>query len=377
MNMGTMALCDGARVDFTRLRQDRRQRLIAAVREAGLDALVLGRQSNYIWATGARMFWRTGANAFTPWCVIIAATGELHLLSNWDDGIPPEIDHDHLWGRFFNRDNVVGALRDIAGLTSAQRIGTDSLGPFTNGLLRDTAPDFELVDATGMLAALRSDKSVDELACITMALTLAEAALDALEEALRPGVSELDLLGVYAETLARLGVPTPASESAVFATPRLGPVRYRALATSRVINQGELVVLSPGALYAGYEGGVGRTRVAGASPKKADLALADRSHRALDALIDACRAGNSGADLYKAWESTGEPPAQIALAYGLGVGAESPMIGFGRSAGVTLAEGTVLSVQSWVAEEGTGGCFEREQIRVGSNGPEMMSRSER
>jgi Xaa-Pro dipeptidase len=206
---------------------------------------------------------------------------------------------------------------------------------------------------------------------------LAEAGLAALEEALRPGITERALLGVYLETVARLGAPTPPSESVVFATPRQGPVRFRYLAGDRPIGQGELVVLAPGALYAGYEGGVARTRTAGAAPTRQAQALAGRCRLAMDALLSACRAGNTGADLSRAWESTGEPPAEIALANGVGIGTEPPLIGFGRGAGTSLDLGAVLSVQAWVRSEGTGGFLERELVRVGEDGPEILTRSER
>jgi Xaa-Pro aminopeptidase len=374
---GTMALEDGARVDFTRLRQERRRRVFDAAESAGLDALVLGRPGNVRYATGARQLWRSGANPFAPVCVVVARTGRIHLLSTWDDGIPPEIGHDDLYGMFWDPDHLIAALAGIPGLTEAHRVGTDSLTPFFGHVLADLVPNFELVDASGILAGMRADKTADELACLQMAATLAEAGLAALEEALEPGLSERDLLGVYAETVAALGAPTPPSESVVFATPRAGPVRYRYLARDRIITRGELVVLSPGALYAGYEGGVARTRTAGAAPGQGAIALADRCHRATDALVAACRAGNTGADLYRAWESTGERPAEVALAYGMGIGTEAPMIGFGRSVGLTLREGAVLSVQAWVSEEGVGGVLEREMVRIGPEGPEILTRSQR
>jgi Xaa-Pro dipeptidase len=374
---GTMALEDGARVDFTRLRQERRRRVFEAAENAGLDALVLSRAGNVRYATGARQLWRTGANPFAPLCVVIPKTGRIHMLSTWDDGIPPEIGHDDLYGMFWNPANLIAALAGIPGLAEAHRVGTDSLTPFFAQVLAGIVPNFELVDASGILTGLRAEKTADELACIEVAVTLAEAGLAALEEALRPGVSERDLLGIYVETVAALGAPTPPSESVVFATPLRGPVHYRYLASDRIITRGELVVLSPGALYAAYEGGVARTRTAGAAPTRDAVALADRCRRATDALVAACRPGNTGADLYRAWESTGERPAEIALAYGMGIGTETPMVGFGRSAGTTLHEGAILSVQAWVSEEGIGGYFEREMLRIGTHGPELLTRSER
>jgi Xaa-Pro dipeptidase len=374
---GVMALEDGARVDFTRLRLERRRALLAAMEAAGLDALVLGRSANVRYAAGARQLWRTGANAFGPVCVVVRQTGKVHLLSSWDDGIPPEIGHEDLYGLFWNPVHLIAGIAAIPGLRESARVGTDALTPFFAQVLPQIAPGAELADASELLTRVRAHKTADEMGCIETALALAEAGLAALEAALEPGISERALLGVYLEAISRLGAPTPPSENVVFATPRQGPVRYRYLASDRLINKGELVVLSPGALYAGYEAGLARTRTAGAAPSAGAVALGDRCRRAADALIAACRAGNTGTDLYAAWESAGEPPPEIALAYGVGLGAESPMVGFGRGVDAVLEEGAVLCVQAWVSEEGTGGCFERELVRLGHGGPEVLSRSER
>ena len=97
----------------------------------------------------------------------------------------------------------------------------------------------------------------------------------------------------------------------------------------------------------------------------------------MDALVAACRPGNSGADLYRAWESAGNPDSSVPLAHGLGLGAEPPLIGLGRGRDVILEEGMVLSVQSWVTEEGVGGCLERDSVRIDSGGPTTMTRYRR
>jgi Xaa-Pro aminopeptidase len=374
---GTMALEEGGRADFTRLRQERRRSLFEAMDAAGVEVLVLGRPANVRYASGARQLWRTGANPFAPMCVVIRETEKVHLLSSWDDGVPPEIAHEDLYGLFWNPAHLIAALGEIPGFVRAHRVGTDSLTPFFGRVLRDLVPQHELIDASPFLQRARAHKTADEIAAIEVAVSLAEAGLAALEEALRPGITERALLGAYLEAVAGLGAPTPPSESVVFATPRQGPVRFRYLAGDRPIGQGELVVLAPGALYAGYEGGVARTRTAGAAPTREARALAGRCRHAMDTLLGACRAGNTGADLYRAWESTGEPPAEIALANGVGIGTEPPLIGFGRGAGTSLDEGAVLSVQAWVSEEGTGGFLERELLRIGEHGPEVLTRSER
>ena len=128
-----------------------------------------------------------------------------------------------------------------------------------------------------------------------------------MEDALAPGITERELLGVYDERIASLGAPMPPSESVCFATPTSGPVRFRHLASDRPVGDGELVVLAPGALYAGYEAGLARTRVAGRCGPPGPRIWRSRCARGMDALIAACRPGNTGADLYRAWESAGNP----------------------------------------------------------------------
>jgi Xaa-Pro aminopeptidase len=374
---GVMALEEGGRVDFTRLRHERRRKLFDAMDAAGIEVLVLGRPANVRYASGARQLWRTGAHPFGPLCVVVRATEKVHLLSSWDEGVPPEIGREDLYGLFWNPAHLIAALREIPGFVPAHRVGTDSLTPFFGRVLRDLVPGIELVDASPNLARARARKTADEIAALEVAVSVAEAGLTALEEALRPGITERALLGAYLEAVAGFGAPTPPTESVVFATPLQGPVRFRYLASDRPIGQGELVVLAPGALYAGYEGGVARTRTAGAAPSPEARRLAIRCRGAIDALLGACRAGNVGADLYRAWDSTGEPPTEIALANGVGLGIETPLVGFGRGADAILEEGAVLSVQAWVSEEGTGGFLLRELVHVGEDGPELLTRSDR
>jgi Xaa-Pro dipeptidase len=94
----------------------------------------------------------------------------------------------------------------------------------------------------------------------------------------------------------------------------------------------------------------------------------------MDALISACRPGNTGADLYRAWEDAGNADPEIPLAHGLGLGAEPPLSGLGRGRDAVIDERMVLSVQSWVTEEGIGGCLERGTVLVGSAGPSALIR---
>jgi len=294
-------------VDVARLRQDRRRRLFEAMADNDLDALMLGRGADVAFASGAHQLWTSGSRPFGPACIVVREPSGVHLLSTWDEGIPDDIPHENLFGLKWNPVNLIASLQAIPGLAKVRRMGTDSSSPGFSHLVAAVAPEAVLVDAGPALRAARAVKSPDELACIETATAIAEAALTAMIATLRPGVSERELLAAYAARIAELGATTPPTEGVVCATPRHGPVALRRVPTDRTVGPGELVVLDPGAMYNGYEGGLGRTWVAGGTVSAAQSALAARCRAGLDAVIEQCRAGRRGADLTRAWAVSGAP----------------------------------------------------------------------
>ena len=261
--VGMMGLEDGARIDFARLRAERRAKVFSGMESHDLDALMLGGVGDVRYVSGARQLGRSGVLPFAPVAVAVRETGRVHLLSTWDEGVPPEIGRDDLYRLSWNPANLAADLAKIPGLRGARRVGTDGLSPLFAGLIPQLVTPAELVDAAPVMTAARRTKTPDEITCLEVASAIAEAALSAMEGALAPGITERELLGIYDERIASLGAPMPPSESVCFATPLHGPVRFRHLASDRPIGEGELVVLAPGALYAGYEAGLARTRVAG------------------------------------------------------------------------------------------------------------------
>lgn len=316
----------------------------------GLDVLVLGRPANVATASGARQLWTAGSRPFGPGAVVVAATGRTHLLQTWDEGVPADlVSHDDLYGLSWNPANVVANVAAIPGLREARRVGTDSLSPGFPALLASLAPGAELVDATPALRRVRATRTDEERACIAEACRLAEAGLDAMVGALRPGVTPAELLAVHAERLAGLGAPTPPTE-----------------AVAHVL--GTRVVLTPGALVRGYEGAVGRTWPIG-EPTPEHREAARRCRAALDAVVAACRPGATGADLLAAWATTGEPLPASPIAFGLGLGMEPPVVTAGVGEGEVLHEGTVLAVTAAVD-----GHLERDAVVVGG---EVLTRAAR
>src|SRR4051812_19157435 len=97
LRVGTMGLDDDARVHFPRLRAARRAKILSGMETHGIDALMLGGVGNVRYATGARQLGRAGVIPFAPVAVVVRETQRVHLLSTWDEGVPPEISRDDLF----------------------------------------------------------------------------------------------------------------------------------------------------------------------------------------------------------------------------------------------------------------------------------------
>jgi Xaa-Pro aminopeptidase len=360
--------------DAKALRSGRRDRVLAQMAENDIDILVLGRQANVRYVTGAPQLWVAGTRPFGPICEVIRATGEIHLNSTWDEGIPDEISHDHLYGLAWNPMTLIEVLKKLPGADSVRRVGTDSLTPTFAQLLPMAFPAAELVDAEPALRAARRIKTADEIAVLRGALGVAEQALAAARAELAAGITELSLTGAMMEAMAAGGVTTPATQDGAWITPK--DHSWRRDSTDGRIADGDLVALSAGALADGYVGEVGRTWPVGDVPGAE--ALFRRSNELWERLIAACRPGGQASDLLSAYEAAGEPLPATPVAHGLGLGFDPPVISADLPATCAqerLESGMVLAVTGYVWEPGVGAVFSRDALLIGDDGAEVLTAS--
>jgi hypothetical protein len=222
--------------------------------------------------SGADRLWLAGTRPFAPGCVLPASTGEVHLLSVTDDGLPADIGVDHLFPISWNPMNILGNLTAIPGVAGAQRVGVDGMTPLFEHLLGAVLPDGELVDAEVLLRDVRRVKDADEVEAVRAAVDTAEAALGAVQESLRAGDREIDLKARYEEAMTGPQVTAPAVDATFCLADDDSPPRT--FVTDRVIADGDRVHVRAGVMCAGYEGLVLRTLVCGAAPPRA-ASLAD------------------------------------------------------------------------------------------------------
>src|ERR1700752_3128923 len=372
--------------DAPALRTGRRERALAQMEAHDLDILVLGRQANVRYVTGAPQLWIAGTRPFGPVCVVVRATGEIFLNSTADEGIPEEIGRDRLYGLAWNPMTLIAVLKNIDGASIAKRVGTDALSPTFATLLPTAFPHAELVDGEVVMRTARRIKTQDEVAAMTTALRVAEAGIAAAVAELRPGLSEQTLAGAVLEAMAAGGVSTPATQDAAWVTSREHPWR-RASGDGQVAS-GDLVAFSAGALADGYVAEVGRTWPVGDAAGGSTAKLYQRSNELWDRLIAACRPAAPASDLLAAYDLAGEPlppmggaprPGDplppMAVAHGLGLGFDPPVISRQLPATAErehLDPGMVLALTGYVWQEGVGAVLHRDTVVITGSGPEVL-----
>src|SRR6516165_8290739 len=163
--------------DHKALRYGRRERALAAMEAHDLDVLVLGRPANIRYVTGVPLLWNAGTRPFGPGCVLVRSTGDIYLLSTWDEGVPDEIPHERLYGITWDPMNLVSVLRRIGAAAQPRRVGTDAMAPLFAQLLPLAFPTAEVVDGGRALQQARRVKTEEEVAAIRAAIAIAEAGL--------------------------------------------------------------------------------------------------------------------------------------------------------------------------------------------------------
>ena len=276
--------------DDAALRIARRARVLAEMEAAGVDILDHRARGATPATSRARpRLWIAGSRPFGPGCVLVRATGAIHLLSTWDEGIPDDIPHENLHGITFNATNVLAVLQGIEGAATARTVATDGLTPrFRAGCCRRRSRRPRSSTARTCCAVLARIKTPEEIDAIRASVRIAERALAAAEAALVPGITERQLTAVFMEAMAAAGVTTPTTQDVAWITSREHP--WHRSSRDAPVAAGDLVAFDAGVISGGYVGELGRTSsVAGVAV--AGAPLLQRWDELSERLLAACRPG--------------------------------------------------------------------------------------
>ncbi|MCH8189781.1 MAG: aminopeptidase P family protein [Chloroflexi bacterium] len=387
---GAMALETGEPIDFGVMRRERFQRTLESMERHALDVLLLAKPANVKYVAGSRSLWTASRRPFSPSAVVIRERAEFHLMSLWDHGVPRSVPKERLFPPSWNPLNLMETVTRIVGANRRGRIGVDLMSPLFASLLAEAFPQASVVDGAKAMGEARAVKTAEEVDCLRTATAIAEAALTEAIAALRPGVTERSLLGVFLRRATDFGVTAPAYQGGFCVQPRdreaaggggRATPPMRQMSSPRPVQSGELVAMGGGVHYAGYESDVGRTWLCGdagrSSPRaQAQRALYRRWVEACQAMAEQCRPEKTAADLRRAFQKTELLPG-TPIAHGAGLGFEPPMVGVALGVEVdeasVLQAGMVLVLQPYVWEEGVGGFWAKETVLITSQGHERLT----
>ncbi|OFJ54953.1 aminopeptidase P family protein [Mycolicibacterium grossiae] len=385
--------------DRARMYRECGARLRAAMRDEGVDALVLLGNGNVVYATGASwpLLDAGLSHVERPVAVVLADDEHPHLFMPFREGsaFDTEVPADHVHGPLYLEfDEGVERFGSVlAGLVApTARIAVDEL----TGAMRRAAgrlfPAGPPTDAALVVGPAKLVKTVDQISAVRRACRITEQALGDVQPYVAPGVSQLDLSARFVRRAFELGattnmieaiwqvMPTTRSSGAVWTT--TGDLALPLLPTEKPLAKGDVLWTDISITYEGYCSDWGRTWVVGQDPTPEQHANFTTWRGILDAVLAVTRAGATAGDLARAAIAAngGAKPwlPHFYLGHGIGTNAaEMPMIGTDLGAefddGFVFPAGMLLVLEPVVWQDGTGGYRGEEIVIITEDGYQSIT----
>jgi Xaa-Pro dipeptidase len=291
--------------------QERLERLRAAMEREHVDLLLMSSPDGMCWLHGHRSRWyRThGPTSWPPLqCTAVhvdhdapihfdsADHGELVRLNSVarDVRLIESERLDEGLGFVFSELQGAGWLRGTAGLERWSSLPNPAVSDAVRAALERAGCTVR--DASQMVRALRRVKSPAELAKIEEAAAVCDAGLRALQQALTPGITELEAWAAMMSAMAAAGGEHAAiHENVVIGPSSLG----HALSSRRAVQAGDYVFADPCGVVDRYHANAARHFVVG-DPSEEALRVAEVQAGAYDVLRAEARAGAVVGDVNRA-----------------------------------------------------------------------------
>src|ERR687893_1849509 len=384
------------RVDLDRLRRERLERLDATLERSELGALLTFDFANIrymtsthigTWAMDKLIRFALLPRGHEPIVWDFGSAARHHQLFNpWLDGAARARAGISLLRGAFHPDAGIAqeVARKIANELREHGLDSDPLGvdlvemPILAAL---QAEGLTVVDGQQVFLESRRIKTPDEIALLTQACAMVDAAYDELYEFLRPGVRENECVGLVAKALYDLGSEFVEGVNAISGE-RCAPHPH--VYSDRVLRPGDPAVFDILHSYNGYRTCYYRCFAVGS----ASVAMRDayvRCRDYMDEAIALVKPGATTADIVSVWPTAQEfgfpdEEAAFALQYGHGVGLsiwEKPI--FSRLVSLdhpeVLEEGMVFALETyWPSKDGIGAARIEEEVVVTADGCQVITK---
>jgi Xaa-Pro dipeptidase len=399
------------RVDLVRLRDERLARVKAQLERSELGALLSFDFANirYLTSThigtwamdklirfallprgGEPVIWDFGSAArhhqlFDPWLDYPARHAAGETLDGAPSGSGARAGISTLRGAFHPDAPIAAELaRKVAAELAeyglqGQPVGLDVVELPVLFALRDAG--VEVVDGQQLFLEARRIKTADEIALLTQACSMVDAAYEQLYTFLRPGVRENECVGLVSKVLYDLGSEYVEGVNAISGE-RCSPHPH--VFSDRLVRPGDPAFFDILHSHLGYRTCYYRCFAVGsASPAMRDAYTRCREY--MDAAIALVRPGATTADIVSVWPTAQEfgfadEEAAFALQYGHGVGLsiwEKPI--FSRLVSLQhpepLQEGMVFALETyWPGADGWSAARIEEEVVVTADGCEVITK---
>lgn len=376
---GTMVVDWEARIDFDRLRRDRLRKAQEVIAESEAEMLFVLRTEDARYLTAYRH--HLGPAAIVGNATVVASADAPPVLFTMDEehcrSRMPWLEADQIQPRANFREpegarEFAERVKALFGSLDGRVVGIDLYSPGIAELLQEAFPETRFVDGYEILLRAKEIKTEDEIACLKTVTAITEAGMDAALRMLRPGVRECEVLAEAWKTMTVLGSEWTQCSNIVASGPYTAP--YRRFTSDRIIRIGDPVVIDIGGCFNGYWGDFTRTYICGdVGPTKEQIDLHQRCYDALFRGCEACRPGNTNADVVAA---AGEEYVLSSLGHGSGLNPwEPPHFSItSKRSPMKLQAGMVANLEPYCGQPGIGGFRLENNLVIRDSGPSIYTR---
>jgi Xaa-Pro aminopeptidase len=245
--------------------------------------------------------------------------------------------------------------------------------------LRRLLPEATFKDLGRSLDQIRWVRSEEELAWLRRSAELTDHACELLEQRIRPGLTEHDLVAVIHEAFLPAG--GQAGLHFLAATSMTEPDRFVPwqFPSTRALRRGDVVITELTVSWWGYGAQIHRPFAVAAEPTERYRELFDAAHECFQRVRSALRAGASSQDAVRAAEVLSERGFTVFDSVVHGEGGRNPELGISGSAHTlepwTFQESQVMVIQpNPVTLDYRAGLQLGCAVRVGADGAEPLHR---
>ncbi len=392
--LGTMGVDFEERVDYRRMHRYRLARTRAALEASDLGALLLFDDNNVRYVTSTKIG-EWARDKLSRWALLVRG-GDPIL---WDFGSAAV--HHRLYSPWLKPENCKAGLVGLRGtvdpafglmkhhaeemasiLKSAgvakMPIGVDIIEPPMMFELEKAG--LKIKDGQQVMLEAREVKSADEIALLNRAAAMVDGAYDLIDQKLRPGVRENDIVGLVNEFLYRHGSDDVEAVNAISGE-RCNPHPHNF--TDRMVRPGDQVFFDILQSFMGYRTCYYRTfNVGRATPAQHDAYKKCREW--LDLAIDLIKPGVTTDEVCSVWpkaQEFGFPDelSAFGLQFGHGLGLnlhERPIISrvVSMDHPTVIKEGMVFALETYCpATDGYSAARIEEEVVVTDKGHTIIS----